>query len=153
MEAVLKTKMGNFYIQFTSKGLSLLSFSIPRKSFVDDIENPFAKDVLRELEGYFSGELKQFSIKLDLAGTPFQKSVWKRLQKIPYGKTKSYGDISHELKLNKGARAVGGANNKNPIPIIIPCHRVIQSDGKLGGYAGGLALKKKFLKIEGTLLL
>jgi len=141
--------MGKFYIQFSTKGLSLLSFTIPRKSFVDEGHNPFARKVLKELESYFNGELEEFSIDLDLNGTPFQKKVWKRLEKIPYGKTKSYGDIAHELKLNKGARAIGGANNKNPVPIIIPCHRVIQADGKLGGYAGGVVLKKKLLKVEG----
>lgn len=148
MEAILKTKIGKLYISFSERGLSVLSFKVPSKILRDDIDEPFAQEVLKELEEYFSGSRENFDLKLDLSGTDFQMKVWKQLKKIKYGKTSSYGDISNKIGLNKGARAVGGANNKNPIPIIIPCHRVIQSDGQIGGYAGGVALKEKLLALE-----
>ncbi|WP_372652271.1 methylated-DNA--[protein]-cysteine S-methyltransferase [Halobacteriovorax sp.] len=150
MDAILNTKLGKFYIQYTSKGLSLLSFTIPRKVESKNSESSFVDQVTREINEYANGERKTFSIKLDLSGTDFQKSVWKKLQKIKYGEVKSYGDIANELSLKGGQRAVGGANNKNRIPIIIPCHRVIRADGALGGYAGGLDLKVKLLAIEGV---
>ncbi|PIK16631.1 methylated-DNA--[protein]-cysteine S-methyltransferase [Halobacteriovorax sp. JY17] len=150
MDAILSTKLGKFYIQYSSKGLSLLSFTIPRKVESSSADQKFIKTVTKELNDYADGKLKKFSIKLDLEGTEFQKSVWKQLQKIKYGEVKSYGEIAKAINLEGGQRAVGGANNKNRIPIIIPCHRVIKSDGGLGGYAGGLRLKEKLLAIEGV---
>lgn len=152
MDAVLTTKLGKFYIKYSNKGLSLLSFVIPRKVVSIEVDQDFIDQVTREIDEYAVGDRKTFSIKLDLSGTDFQKSVWKRLQKIKYGEVKSYGDIANELELRGGQRAVGGANNKNRIPIIIPCHRVIRADGSLGGYAGGLDLKVKLLAIEGVAL-
>jgi methylated-DNA-[protein]-cysteine S-methyltransferase len=148
MEAILKTKIGKLYIQFTSKGLSLLSFNVPSKLISDDSSKEFSKKVLNQLNEYFEGRRTKFDMALDLSGTEFQMKVWKELKKIKYGKTKSYGDLAKTIGLKKGARAIGGANNKNPIPIIIPCHRVIQSDGKIGGYAGGVDLKQKLLELE-----
>lgn len=140
--------MGKYYIQFSDNGLSLLSFNIPSKCLNDGDKTNFAKDVQTQLEEYFCGKRKKFDLPLDLNGTNFQMKVWKELSKIGYGKTLSYGEVSQKIDLPKGARAVGGANNKNPLPIIIPCHRVIQSDGKLGGYAGGLVLKQQLLDLE-----
>ncbi len=150
MDAILTTKLGKFYIQYSSKGLSLLSFTIPRKVESKDVDQCFIDQITNEINEYADGDRKKFSIKLDLSGTEFQKSVWKRLQRIKFGEVKSYGDIANELDLKGGQRAVGGANNKNRIPIIIPCHRVIRADGSLGGYAGGLDLKLKLLAIEGV---
>ncbi|MBI5755465.1 MAG: uroporphyrinogen-III C-methyltransferase [Nitrospirae bacterium] len=110
----------------------------------------FAK-TLSELRNYFSGVPTDFTSKLDLRGTEFQKMVWKMLLKIPYGKTASYKDIAEMIGHPGAARAVGAACGKNPVPIIVPCHRVINSDGRLGGYSGGLRIKKMLLRLEGLL--
>ena len=101
-----------------------------------------------ELDEYFSGERQEFSVPLMLNGTPFQKKVWDALRKIPYGAIPSYSDIADEIGRPCAGRAVGMANNKNPIPIFIPCHRVIGRDGSLTGYAGGLDIKRKLLDME-----
>ena len=148
MEAILKTQIGKFYIKFSSKGLSLLSFKVPSKLLSDDSSHEFSKNVETQLSEYLNGSREEFDISLDLVGTEFQIKVWKELTKINYGQTSSYGDLAKKIKLNKGARAIGGANNKNPVMIIVPCHRVIQSDGKLGGYAGGIELKQRLLDLE-----
>jgi len=103
-----------------------------------------------QLDQYFDGKLKKFTIPLAFVrGTDFQRSVWKALESIPYGETRSYKDIAKQIGNPKAVRAVGGANNKNPIGIVIPCHRVIGSSGKLVGYAGGLYKKEMLLKLEG----
>ena len=103
------------------------------------------KSILKE---YLEGKRKEFDIEINPKGTDFQKMVWKELLKIPYGETRSYKDIAARVNNPKGSRAVGMANNKNPIPIIIPCHRVIGSNGNLTGYAGGVNIKEKLLRIE-----
>lgn len=101
-----------------------------------------------ELREYFAGTRKAFDIPLDPAGTEFQKKVWKALCDIPYGETRSYRDIALAVDSPRAARAVGLANNKNPIPILVPCHRVIGADGSLTGYAGGLEAKRLLLELE-----
>lgn len=105
-------------------------------------------ECINQLSQYFQGERKEFDIPLSLNGTNFQKTVWAELEKIPYGETRSYGEIARLINNPKAFRAVGMANNKNPIQIIIPCHRVIGSDGKMTGYAAGLDIKQKLLKLE-----
>ena len=102
----------------------------------------------RQLEEYFTGKRKDFDLPLDPEGTPFMKRVWKRLLEIPYGKTASYREIAVSIGIPGGMRAVGLASHRNPIPVIIPCHRVIGSDGGLVGYAGGLSLKRRLLMLE-----
>lgn len=102
----------------------------------------------RQLEEYFSGRRREFSLPLETLGTEFQVSVWNQLEKIPYGKTCSYRDIAKKMKNDRAVRAVGTANGRNPFSIVVPCHRVIAADGTLGGYAGGLAVKKKLLALE-----
>lgn len=109
----------------------------------DEVEN--------QLGEYFRDERKLFDLKLNLEGTDFQKKVWRSLQRIPYGKTVTYKDIAEEIGNPKACRAVGNANNKNPIPLIIPCHRVIPASGGVGGFAGGTPLKQKLLKLENTI--
>jgi O-6-methylguanine DNA methyltransferase len=104
--------------------------------------------VLIELEEYFSGNRKKFSVPLNSLGTPFQLKVWEELRNIPYGETRTYSDIAEKIKNPKGQRAVGLANNKNPIGIVVPCHRVIGKNGALVGYAGGIELKERLLNIE-----
>jgi O-6-methylguanine DNA methyltransferase len=103
-----------------------------------------------ELDEYFAGQRRQFSFHLDLRGTLFQLECWLALLEIPYGETRSYADIARAVGRPKGFRAVGLANNRNPIAIIVPCHRVIASDGTLCGYGGGLDLKQKLLVLEGA---
>jgi O-6-methylguanine DNA methyltransferase len=107
---------------------------------------------LEEIEAYFIGKLRGFSIPLDIRGTLFQKKVWDAIKAIPYGQTCSYGDIARAIGNPKAFRAVGMANAENPLPIFIPCHRVIRSDGLPGGYGGGLELKKYLLALEARFL-
>ena len=105
-------------------------------------------EVIRQLEAYFGGALKDFNLPLSLEGTEFQLRVWRCLRTIPYGETISYGQLAQRIGKPKALRAVGLANGSNPIPIIIPCHRVIGSDGSLTGFGGGLPIKKKLLALE-----
>jgi methylated-DNA-[protein]-cysteine S-methyltransferase len=103
-----------------------------------------------ELHAYFAGNLRVFSVPLDMQGTEFQLSVWNNLVKIPYGETRSYAQVAEAVGRPKAVRAVGAANGSNPVAIIVPCHRVIGSSGKLTGYGGGLPLKKRLLELEGA---
>jgi methylated-DNA-[protein]-cysteine S-methyltransferase len=105
-------------------------------------------ETIRQLEAYFTGELERFTLPLAPHGTPFQMEVWRRLCDIPYGQTISYGELARRIGNPKASRAVGLANGSNPIPIVIPCHRVIGSNGKLTGYGGGLPIKEKLLALE-----
>lgn len=107
--------------------------------------------VLAELESYLAGELREFQSPLDLRGTEFQMKVWREVKTIPYGTTCSYRDIAERIGHPRACRAVGMANRANPIPIIVPCHRVIGHDGSLRGYGGGLALKERLLRLEGAI--
>lgn len=111
-------------------------------------ETDLIKETKRQLDEYFAGKRKEFDIPTRLEGTEFQKRVWEELRKIPYGKTVTYKDIAETVGCPKGFRAVGLANNRNPISIIYPCHRVIGSNGSLTGYGGGLDVKEKLLELE-----
>jgi O-6-methylguanine DNA methyltransferase len=106
---------------------------------------------VRELHEYFQGKRRDFSFPLDLRGTEFQVACWRALLAIPYGETRTYADIARSVGRPQGFRAVGMANNRNPIAIVVPCHRVIASDGTLCGYGGGLDIKRKLLELEGAL--
>ncbi|MEV5986817.1 methylated-DNA--[protein]-cysteine S-methyltransferase [Streptomyces sp. NPDC052051] len=119
----------------------------PEESFGDRAETPFA-ETIDQLEAYFSGELKEFTLELRLDGTPFQRRVWEQLCLIPYGETRSYGELADALGNSSASRAVGLANGKNPIGIIVPCHRVVGANGSLTGYGGGLDRKKRLLDFE-----
>ncbi len=105
---------------------------------------------INEINAYLCGRLKNFTVPYKLIGTDFQVRTLKAVESVPYGETRTYGDIAKMIGAPKACRAVGSANNRNPLPIFIPCHRVIGSDGSLVGYAGGLAIKEKLLKIENT---
>lgn len=121
------------------------------ESMSDDIvyrETEILLSAKKQLEEYFAGIRKNFDLPLKPKGTPFQLLVWEQLKQIPYGETRSYGEIAKAIGNPKASRAVGGANNKNPIGIIVPCHRVIGANGKLVGYAGGLDMKEKLLMLE-----
>lgn len=108
---------------------------------------PFA-EVIRQLQAYFRGELREFDVPLAMEGTDFQRRVWNALREIPYGETISYLQLAERIGNPKAVRAVGLANGSNPIPIIVPCHRVIGSDGSLTGFGGGISTKKKLLELE-----
>ncbi len=108
------------------------------------------RGVVTQLSEYLSGERKEFSLPLDLRGTAFQLMVWKELLKIPYGRTSSYSEIAARIGRPNAARAVGAAVGANPVPIIVPCHRVIGNDGSLVGFGGGLVLKRRLLYLEGA---
>jgi len=111
-------------------------------------ETPLIAEAHKQLQEYFKGKRKDFDLPLKPLGTEFQKKVWKALQTIPYGETRSYKELAQAVGGANYCRAVGGANNKNPLAIIVPCHRVIGSNGELVGYAGGLKIKQKLLELE-----
>ena len=113
-------------------------------------EDQKAKEVFKQMREYFKRERKDFDLPLEIIGTDFQKKVWNELSKIPYGETISYGELANRMGDKNLMRAVAAANGANPIPIIIPCHRVIGTDGSLTGYGGGLDVKKKLLELEGS---
>lgn len=116
---------------------------------VEQPENPILQETERQLWQYFSGKRREFSLPLEFVGTEFQKQVWAALVTIPYGETRSYGEIARQIGNPTAVRAVGAANGRNPLSIIAPCHRVIGTNGKLTGFAGGLHTKAFLLRIEG----
>ena len=115
--------------------------------------HPIATEAVRQLRAYFAGQLRRFDLPLDMEGTDFQLRVWRELENIRYGETRSYLEIAAAIGAPRAVRAVGAANGANPIPIVVPCHRVIGASGKLVGYGGGLPLKKRLLQLEGALAL
>lgn len=137
-------------IKISEKDEKIIGFVFSDYKKEDEIEKE--TDAIRktylQLKEYLSGKRKNFDIEIEMIGTEFQKKVWKELLNIPYGETRSYKDIAIAIGNGKACRAVGNANNKNPIAIIVPCHRVVGSNGSMTGYAGGLDIKEKLLKIE-----
>ncbi|WP_300531936.1 methylated-DNA--[protein]-cysteine S-methyltransferase, partial [Peptacetobacter sp.] len=125
-----------------------LVFSDYKKENEIEKETDAIRKTYLQLKEYLSGKRKNFDIEIEMIGTEFQKKVWKELLNITYGETRSYKDIAIAIGNEKACRAVGNANNKNPIAIIVPCHRVVGSNGSMTGYAGGLDIKEKLLKIE-----
>ncbi len=115
-------------------------------------DSHFFKETLDQLSQYFAGQLKVFTVQLNPSGTHFQKQVWQELEKVPFGQTVSYAEIAKRLNNPKACRAVGGANGKNPTPIIVPCHRIIGKDGSLTGFGGGLDVKDFLLQHEKEIL-
>jgi methylated-DNA-[protein]-cysteine S-methyltransferase len=115
----------------------------------EDVNHPMLVKTEEQLGEYFQGKRKNFSVPLDMRGTPFQKQVWEALLAIPFGETRSYGQLAKQLGNPNATRAVGAANGRNPVAIIAPCHRVIGSSGKLTGFAGGLEAKAHLLNLEG----
>ncbi|STY71884.1 Methylated-DNA--protein-cysteine methyltransferase, inducible [Megamonas hypermegale] len=136
----------SLYLVATETHLINIQFTQPQKALLQTTELLSMATI--QLDEYFQGKRTTFSLPFKLTGTPFQLAVWKELQNIPYGQTTSYKEIAQKINKPKAYRAVGMANNKNPLPIIIPCHRVIGSNGKLIGYAGGLKLKNYLLELE-----
>lgn len=121
---------------------------VPLTSSMEDDQQKILVEVERQLNQYFAGERRSFSLPLDMKGTPFQKDVWEALLSIPFGETRSYGQLAKQIGRSSASRAVGAANGRNPISIIVPCHRVIGPSGKLTGFAGGLETKATLLNME-----
>jgi len=147
----VNSPVGPLLAAVSDRGLAALEFGrgqIPA-GWVESDEK--TAPYVRQLKEYFAGRRRQFDLPLDLRGTDFQKRCWRELLKIPYGETRSYADIARAIGNPAAVRAVGLANGQNPIAIIVPCHRVIGSDGSLTGYGGGLETKRKLLELEGAL--
>lgn len=150
---LMKTKVCPLYLVASDKGLQGVYWDRQEVAMVKSLRGsqPEVQHLARavgQLEEYFAGKRRTFDLQLDIQGTEFQKRVWAQLQKIPYGKTYSYSDVARRIENPKAMRAVGSANGKNPVCIIIPCHRVIAADGTLGGFGGGLDIKEKLLNLE-----
>ncbi len=145
-QAFYKTKFGNIKIEY--EGNMLFSLKTVGEASGNGLRTEFTDKVFTQLEEYFIGTRKSFDIPYRLTGTEFQLKVWRELEKIPYGNTKTYKEIADGIGRSKAVRAVGSACGKNPAWIIVPCHRVIGSDGKLTGYAGGVDMKGELLEIE-----
>jgi methylated-DNA-[protein]-cysteine S-methyltransferase len=145
--ALMNTPVGPLTLGSTEKGLAVLHFGncIPKDGVVDEAAN---RSYMQQLREYFQGKRTDFDLPLDMQGTPFQMAVWGELRKIPYGDTRSYGDIARSIGKPAAARAVGMANGDNPVAIVVPCHRVIGQNGSLTGYGGGLPTKRKLLSLE-----
>ncbi len=146
-QTTIETPIG--YLELTANNDSLLSVSFAKVNRQHTIFQPdILMESVKQINEYFEGERKEFSLNLQPTGTDFQNKVWEEVKKIPYGATASYLDIALKTGSKNNTRAVGLANGKNPIPIIIPCHRIIGTNGKLTGYAGGLERKKWLLQHE-----
>lgn len=146
--AVIETPVGILEIKGDAEGLASVLFKDSDDVVVSEKIPKELQDSVNQLQEYFDGKRKEFNIKLSPEGTDFQKKVWKQLEGIPFGKTATYQQMANQLGDPKVIRAAASANGKNPISIIIPCHRVIGSDGSLTGYAGGLHRKKWLLEFE-----
>lgn len=144
-----KTDIGNITIIEKNKKIINISYKNVYNRDYAVKETPLIKKTIDELNLYIDGKLEKFTIPIELEGTEFQLKVWEALLKIPYGEVRTYKDIAKYIGNEKAYRAVGNANNKNPIAIIVPCHRVIGVGKNIRGYAGGVDVKKKLLKVEG----
>jgi methylated-DNA-[protein]-cysteine S-methyltransferase len=144
------TNIGKIKIEENGTAITKIQFigKEIQEELVKENDTELLKETMKQLGEYFEGKRDSFDLPLEPKGTEFQKKVWNALIEIPYGQTKSYGEVAKVIGNEKASRAVGMANNKNPIPIIIPCHRVIGANGKLVGYAGGLDLKQKLIQLE-----
>lgn len=157
MNLVFKTidsPVGRLKLVASDKGLVAILWEndkphrVRLSELVANDEHPILLQTERQLSEYFAGKRKSFSLDLDMRGTSFQKNVWEALLAIPFGETRSYGQLAKQLGNPNATRAVGAANGRNPISIIVPCHRVIGSSGKLTGFAGGLEVKAHLLNLE-----
>ena len=151
---MIDSPVGKLKLVASAKGLVAVLWKKDEPSrvrlgeMVADGRHSILLDTERQLEEYFAGNRKTFSVALDIRGTSFQRNVWEALLAIPFGETRSYGQLAKQLGNSKAMRAVGAANGRNPISIIVPCHRVIGSSGKLTGFAGGLETKARLLSLE-----
>ena len=150
---VMSSPVGKLTLVASKNGLVAIDLRNNAKQVVTAKDASAQSTLLKtkkQLEQYFAGKRTSFDVALDLVGTEFQVKAWRALCRIPFGKTITYGQQASNIKKPKAFRAVGSANGKNPIPIIVPCHRVVASDGSLGGYSLGLKMKKQLLALEGV---
>jgi methylated-DNA-[protein]-cysteine S-methyltransferase len=151
----MKSPVGQLTLVGSDQGLAAVLWEDDDPSRVrlpdvhEDADHPLLLQAQQQLEEYFAGKRRKFTVALDPAGTDFQNQVWNALRTIPFGETRSYGQIAEQIGRHKAVRAVGAANGANPLSIIVPCHRVIGANGKLTGFAGGLKIKARLLALEG----
>lgn len=151
---MISSPVGGLKLVASSKGLAAILWQndkpdrVPLSESLEDNDHPVLVETERQLNEYFQGKRKTFTLKLDPVGTEFQQKVWKVLRDIPFGETRSYGELAKQIRKPTASRAVGAANRQNPISIVVPCHRVIGSNGKLTGFAGGLKIKATLLTLE-----
>jgi len=146
----LSSPVGDLWAEVTGLGLSKLVFGAPQEAG-ERGTSPVLEALMHQLDEYWAGRLRTFSIPLDIQGSPFQQRVWQGLLGIPWGKTRTYLEQARALGDEKSIRAVASADGRNPIAVVVPCHRVVGSDGSLTGYAGGLEVKRFLLELEGSL--
>lgn len=153
-QTTLSTSLGTFTLLADDQGLCALRFpsettTVPVDSKIVAIEShPLLAEAGRQLRAFLEGRLREFDLPLSLHGTPFQQQVWRELMTIPYGQTRTYGELAERIGGRNKARAVGGAAHANPLAIVIPCHRLIGTGGKLTGFGGGLPMKQALLDLE-----
>jgi methylated-DNA-[protein]-cysteine S-methyltransferase len=146
---LLNSKIGPLYFVATDSALRGIFWKKQDAPFIQSIkECDVLEGAVRQVEEYLAGERSKFDLTLEPIGTDFQMKVWRELARIPYGATISYTELARRIRNEKAVRAVGTANGRNPLSLVIPCHRVIAADGSLGGYAGGLEIKRKLLELE-----
>ena len=150
----VESPLGRLKLVASDKGLAAILWEhdsperVPLNDLVEDPNHPILLETERQLKQYLIGNRQQFSIPLDIRGTAFQKDVWQALLRIPFGETRTYGELARQLGKPEASRAVGAANGRNPLSIVVPCHRVIGASGKLTGFAGGLEAKAHLLDLE-----
>lgn len=151
MKFIYQSLYGDIFIETDDDRVVKLTYIVEDPTLHQNTEikkTPIISSVIKQLDDYFSGKRTEFNFPIKLIGTPFQKRVWDELKTIPYGETRTYGQIAKSIGKPNASRAVGGACHINPICLVVPCHRVIGGNGKLTGFAGGLAIKEKLLKLE-----
>ena len=153
---LIDSPIGTLQLIADEGGLTQIAFAGEHRPVRGDAACPAATAILdaaaRQLDDYFSGRRRDFALPLNATGTAFQRQVWDGLRRIPWGETRSYGELARAIGRARAVRAVGAANGRNPLPIVVPCHRVIGADGSLTGFAGGLAIKRQLLALEGVRL-
>jgi O-6-methylguanine DNA methyltransferase len=156
--AFVSSPIGEIWVASDKAGVCLVRFGLREEEFLKEVrglwggypraDQEFTRGVVEEIRAYFNGQLIRFSSPLHPQGRPFDMKVWEALRRIPLGETRSYQEIAQAVGKPTGCRAIGGANRRNPIPLLIPCHRVIRKDGGLGGFSSGTAIKKWLLRFE-----
>ena len=154
---MLPTPIGVLTLVASERGLRAVIFESETHGdrrfddeLVDDPRHPVLIEAVEQLEAYFAGDRKDFDLPLDLVGTEFQVAAWRALASIPYGETVSYGEQARRIGRPSAVRAIGAANGRNPVPVVLPCHRVIGANGSLTGFGGGLGTKAKLLALESS---
>jgi methylated-DNA-[protein]-cysteine S-methyltransferase len=151
---LMDSPVGRLRLEASDKGLAGIKFERPERrragAWIEHARHPVLVETARQLREYFAGRRQSFELTLDVSGTPFQRAVWNALLTIPFGETRTYGELARQVGRPSAARAVGAANGQNPVAIVAPCHRVIGAGGALTGFAGGLDAKARLLRLEGA---